>query len=45
MGEEITTIELLSRVIQEGQMCEKACWVVTNSRRHRGEVGKEWSLT
>lgn len=46
MGEEITMIQLLSQVQNEGQICEiKAYWVVTNSRRYRGEEGRRQTLT
>lgn len=45
MGGEITTRDLLCRVLCEGQMCEiKACQMVTNSRRYRVELVGNGSL-
>lgn len=46
MGEEITTVHLLSQVLREGQICEiKASWMLTNSKRYKGGAGRRWNLT
>lgn len=46
MADEMTTTDLLTRELHEGQMCEiKACWVVKNSRRYWGRIGRESCLT